>query len=73
MIKYFCDFCHLEMQINKPKPEIEVGITTTRKIAENNYKTEKIEHICQDCNIKLVNSLDEMTLEVVRNGTETQV
>ncbi len=70
MIKYFCDFCKKEMQMNFVKPDVEVNVTITRLVTQNNRTTQKAEHICPECNDKLIASLSGLGLEV-SNGTTT--
>ncbi len=75
MIKYFCDFCKKEMEMVGPKLDTEIGATITKRIDPNssNYRTEKVEHVCKDCNAKLIQSLNVLGLEVQEDGTKTQV
>lgn len=65
MIKYYCDFCKKEMNLNFAKPDTEIGVTVTKSIAQNNRSTTKIEHICEACNTILIDTLTEIGLEVV--------
>lgn len=67
MIKYFCDFCKKEMEMVGPKLDTEIGVTVTKMITPNSssFRAEKIEHICKDCNAKLIQSLNALGLEVI--------
>jgi hypothetical protein len=52
------------MELNISRPDTEIGVTVTRSITQNNRKTEKLEHICEECNKKLINSLNTLGLGV---------
>ena len=64
MIKYFCDFCKKEITTTMAKPETEVGVTMTKQLSASNRTTQKVEHICTDCNALLIGNLNTMGLEV---------
>lgn len=68
MIKYFCDFCKKEIPMVGVKPEVEIGITITRAISGSNRTSQKIEHVCSECNQALIDSIKTMGYEVDNNG-----
>lgn len=64
MIKYFCDFCKKEITMTMIKPETEIGVTINKQLNVGNRTTQKVEHICTDCNAQLIGNLTTMGLEV---------
>ena len=68
MIKYFCDFCKKEIPMVGVKPDVEVGITITRAISGANRTSQKLEHICVECNRILIDNMNTMGYEVDNNG-----
>ena len=68
MIKYFCDFCKKEIPMVGAKPDVEIGITITRAISGSNRTSQKLEHVCVECNEALIETMNIMGFEVDNNG-----
>ena len=69
MIKYFCDFCKKEMEMSFKKPDTEIEITISKMVSTNNRTTQKAEHICSECNDKIISNLAGLGLEVDNGAT----
>lgn len=68
MIKYFCDFCKKEIPMVGVKPDVEINITVTKTIAGSNRTSQKIEHVCSECNESIKSTIISMGYEVDNNG-----
>ena len=68
MIKYFCDFCKKEIPMVGAKPDVEINITVTKAIAGANRTSQKLDHVCAECNEALIETMKTMGYEVDNNG-----